>query len=229
MRIKRHEKREQLEFPLIGKIKIGKKSAQGFPQSIDYFIATGSYAKFFTDAYGEKPNKIQIIFTHDDHDKVCSEMYVLRDSEGRRVAYGDGVLYYVYNERTALYDSYLASEHEGIHERLEKKHNSKFEVVLTLRFLIPRISGIMGYWELQTKGDEVSIPSIVETFDSMKEQNGFVKGVIFDLKVEFHTSNKPKLKRRYPVLSLVPNHSKQNLEMVKSHLMLGNQIGQIDG
>lgn len=224
MRIKNREESQRLSFPIIGKIKIGKKSPSGYPMATDYFVATGAYARFFNDAYGEQPKSIQIIFFDDDENKVCTEQLVLRDKEGRRVAFSDGVTYWVYSERKSLYEPYLGSEHPDIQERLEKKAGSKFEVVLTIRFLIPKISGIMGFWELSTKGDETSVPQLVQAFDSLKESNGFVKGVIWDLSVKFHSSNKPNSKRRYPVLSLVPNHSKENIEMVKTNLIVGNNL-----
>lgn len=224
MRVNRQEKRDKLSFPIIGKIKIGEKTEKGFPRATDYFVPSGAYSRFFTDAYGMQPKVIQIIFFDDDHDKVCTEQLVLRDSDGRRAAFGDGEVFWVYSDKKQDYEAYLTSEHPDIEQRLEQKYKSKFDVVLTMRFLIPKISGIMGYWELQTKGDETSIPQIVEAFDSLKEQNGFVKGVIWDLSVDFHVSNKPNLKRRYPVLKLVPNHSKENIEMVRANLIMGQNL-----
>lgn len=61
-RIKRPEAQQsRLILPRVGQIKIGIKNANGYPQSVDYFIPTGKYAGLFTQAYGEKPQTIQIV------------------------------------------------------------------------------------------------------------------------------------------------------------------------
>ena len=66
-RIERPEAHKpRLVLPRVGKIRIGVKNAKGYPQSLDYFIATGKYAGLFLQAYGEKPQIIQIVFPDDD-------------------------------------------------------------------------------------------------------------------------------------------------------------------
>ena len=90
-RIKRPEAQQsRLILPRVGQIKIGMKNANGYPQSVDYFIPTGKYAGLFTQAYGEKPQTIQIVFPDDDPAKVCNERYEYRDDDGRLIAAGDG-------------------------------------------------------------------------------------------------------------------------------------------
>lgn len=90
-RIKRPEAQQsRLILPRVGQIKIGIKNANGYPQSVDYFIPTGKYAGLFTQAYGEKPQTIQIVFPDDDPAKVCNERYEYRDDDGRLIAAGDG-------------------------------------------------------------------------------------------------------------------------------------------
>lgn len=76
--------KSRLILPRVGQIKIGMKNANGYPQSVDYFIPTGKYAGLFTQAYGEKPQTIQIVFPDDDPAKVCNERYEYRDDDGRR-------------------------------------------------------------------------------------------------------------------------------------------------
>jgi hypothetical protein len=48
----------------------------------------------------------------------------------------------------------------------------------------------------------------------MIEHNGKAAGVIFDLSVKMHKSNKPSDSSRYPVVSLVANESRENLQKV---------------
>ena len=97
-RIKRPEAQQsRLILPRVGQIKIGIKNANGYPQSVDYFIPTGKYAGLFTQAYGEKPQTIQIVFPDDDPAKVCNERYEYRDDDGRLIAAGDGDTFQVWD------------------------------------------------------------------------------------------------------------------------------------
>jgi hypothetical protein len=234
-RLKKRENQadeSRLAFPFLGRIKCGEKvkNANGkeYPVSRSYFIASGKYEKHFTEAYGEKPDSIQIIFMDNDPNLVCDQRLELRDNNGRLVAFGDGETFGVYQDKSGQYEEFSIKLYPDIIERLEAKHRTEFQDILRLRVLVPKISGIVGYWEVTTKGKASSIPEITGVFDNMLETNGFVKGVIFDLNIEIHKSNKPNSSRQYPVLSIVPNHSKKNLEIIKNHFNLGTQIGLIE-
>ena len=66
-----------LELPEIGRLHIGKKqtgqNGREYPVSVDYFIPTGKYAGLFTQAYGDKPQTITVIFPDDEPANVCNE------------------------------------------------------------------------------------------------------------------------------------------------------------
>lgn len=234
-RIKKNENEaanHRLNFPFLGRIKCGEKikNAQGkeYPVSRPYFIASGKYAELFNQAYGEKANQIQIVFMDNDPALVCDERLELRDSAGRLIAFGDGESFSVFNERSSKYEEFSIKLHPEIMSKLEAKWKNSWSSILRLRVLVPKISGIVGYWEIATKGVASSIPEITAVFDNMLMTNGFVKGVIFDLNVEIHKSNKPNSRDQYPVLSIVPNHSPKNLEIIKRHFSLGNHLNQIE-
>jgi hypothetical protein len=236
-RIKKNENEavnHRLNFPFLGRIKCGEKiknaSGKEFPVSRPYFIASGKYAELFNQAYGEKCNQIQIVFMENDPSLVCDERLEMRDSKGRLIAFGDGMTFSVYNEKSQLYDEFSVKLYPDIMERLSSKWQAKWDAILKLRVLVPKISGVVGYWEIATKGIASSIPEITSVFDNMLANNGFVKGIIFDLNVEIHKSNKPNDSRQYPVLSIVPNHSPKNLEIIKKHFSIGhfNQIENND-
>ena len=91
----------------------------------------------------------------------------------------------------------------------------EWKITLTLNFIIPKIRGIMGLWSFSTKGSASTIPQVRDTFDAVMEQNGHVAGVIFDLSVKMQKSNKPNDTSKYPVVRLVPNESRANLEMIQ--------------
>ena len=205
-------------------IKIGYKNDKGYPQSVDYFIPNGKYKKLFTDVYGDKPSTIQIIFPDDDATKVCNERYEYRDDKGALVAYGDGETFNVFNGKT--YSEYTISKHPDLLKRIaEKNPNSSvkkgedgWSVVLSLKFVIPLIRGVVGVWEFITKGTESTIPQITGVFDKVLEERGMCRGIVFDLSVQFATSQKPNTKSRYPVVSLIPNESQENINRIREAL-----------
>ena len=221
-RIKRPDAdRGRLILPRVGFIKIGMKNANGYPQSVDYFIPVGKYSGLFTQAYGEKPQTIQIVFPDDDPAKVCNEQYEYRDDEGRLIASGDGETFKVWDGKKyepltiADYPNLMAGIAKRYPNRAVQKGGDGWVVTLTLTFIAPLVRGIAGVWQFSTKGTASTIPAIRETFDGMLSERGFCKGVIFDLNVQFATTQKPGDKSRFPVVSLVPNESADNVLKVK--------------
>ena len=210
-RILTNKQENRLPFPLIGRVKCGMKSDKGYPMSVDYFVPSGSYAPLFTQAYGEKPSVIQIVFPSDDPELVCREEYILRDSAGKLIASGDGVNFRTWSEKQKVYIDITTDEQPGLMEMLASHYKQEWKVTLTLNFILPLVRGVMGCWQFVTKGSASTIPQVRDTFDTMLSQNGRVAGVIFDLSVVMHRSNKPGDTSRYPVVSLVPNESRENL------------------
>lgn len=224
-RIKRANPNERkLILPRIGKIKIGKKAiskyGKEYPTSVDYFIPQGKYEKMFTAVYGEKPQTIQIVFPSDDADAVCAEYYEYRNDKGELIAKGDGETFNVWNGRD--YQTFNVTEYPDIMQRIASKHPNQavregrdgWKVRLTLNFLIPLVRGIAGLWTFETNGSASTIPQVRDTFDAMLAERGKCAGIIFDLNVKFATSQKPDNKSRYPVVTLVPNESEENVKKV---------------
>lgn len=224
-RIKRTQEVSRVILPIIGKIKVGikEKSRNGteYPKSVDYFVACGKYAALFNAAYGEKPQTIQIVFPDDNAENVCSERYEYRDDKGALIASGDGETFNVWNGKE--YVTLLASDYpnlmQSIQQRYPRRHGRQdgdnWDIVLTITFIIPFVRGVGGVWQFTTKGAASTIPNIRNTFDAMLEQRGKVRGVIFDLSVQFAKSQKPGINSRYPVVTIVPNESEANLKKIK--------------
>lgn len=216
---------QRVVLPRVGFIKVGYKekatNGKEYPKSVDYFIANGKYAGLFTKAYGEKPQTIQIIFPDDCPEKVCNEMYEYRDDDGRRIAYGDGETFFVWNGKqyaqysTKDYPNLMAGVAEKHPNRAVKNGGDGWIVTLTVTFIIPLVRGVGGVWQFTTKGTSSTIPNIRDTFDAILQEKGFVKGIIFDMNVQFAVSQKPGDRSRYPVVTIVPNESEGNLFAVK--------------
>jgi len=213
--------RDRLILPRVGSIKIGMKNEKGWPQSVDYFIPSGKYESLFTAAYGEKPQTIQIVFPDDDPAKVCNERYEYRDDNGDLLASGDGLFFQVWDGKK--YVEYNTEQYPNLMQGLAQKHPNRavkkgddgWSIVLTLKFIIPLVRGIAGVWEFSTKGTASTIPQIRAVFDGMLDERGFVKGIIWDLSVKFATTQKPGDKSRFPVVSLIPNESEENVLKIK--------------
>lgn len=221
-RIKRPEaNKARLILPRVGFVKIGMKSERGLPQSVDYFIPVGKYANLFTQAYGEKPQTIQIVFPDDDPEKVCNERYEYRDDDGRLIAEGNGEVFKVWDgqkyEQLTIeqYPNLMAGISKRYPNRAVKKGLDGWKVTLTLTFIVPLVRGIAGVWQYTTNGSASTIPAIRETFDGMLAERGFVRGIVFDLNIQFATTQKPGDKSRFPVVSLVPNESEENIKKLK--------------
>ena len=202
-------------LPEIGRLHIGKKqtsqNGKEYPVSVDYFIPAGKYAAMFTDALGEKPNTIQIVFPDDDPEKVCREQFEYRDDKGALVARGDGRIFEIWNGRE--YAKYSIDDYPDIAEQVIAKNPTRrgadnWDITLTLRFVIPAVRGIVGVWQFSTKGRASSINNIRNSFDGVQMMRGTVTRTVFDLSVQFAKSNKPGVSSRYPVVSLVANDSR---------------------
>lgn len=212
-------------LPRVGFVKVGLKekgkNGREYPKSVDYFIPTGKYAGLFTQAYGERPQTIQIVFPDDDPTKVCNEMYEYRDDEGRRVAYGDGETFFVWDGKK--YEELSIKQYPNLMAGVAKKYPNKavqngkdgWQVTLTITFIAPLVRGIAGVWQFISKGTSSTIPNIRDTFDAMLQERGFVKGIVWDMNVQFAVSQKPGDRSRYPVVTIVPNESEGNLRKVK--------------
>ena len=204
-----------LELPEIGRLHIGKKqmgqNGREYPVSVDYFIPAGKYAGMFTQALGEKPQTIQIIFPDDSPEKVCNERYEFRDDKGALVARGDGRTFEIWDGKK--YVPYSVDAYPDIMDQIAKNNPTKrgadnWDIVLTLRFIIPAVRGIVGVWQFSTKGKASSVRNIRESFDGVRMMRGTVTQTVFDLSVQFAKSNKPNTNSRYPVVSLVANDTR---------------------
>lgn len=217
-------------LPRVGRIKTGYKTPSGQPRSVDYFLASGKYAQLFHNEFGDKPDTVQIVFLDDDPRNVCSERYEYRDNDGRLFARGDGETFEVWDGEK--YQIVTVDDSPNVMRGVEKRCQSSrgWEVILTLSFVIPRVKRVAGVWEFTTKGAASTIPNIRDTFDTIHEMNGFVKGVLFDLSVTFAKSQKPGVKSRYPVVSLVVNESEENMKINKGAMIpINRQLGHGQG
>jgi len=218
-RIKRNEDITGNKFPIIGKIKVGEKVERGqktFPQSLDYFRVTGKYETHFKKTYGDQPSKIHIVFISDDFRDSCFERFECRDKAGKLAAYGDGEETFVYDPATNDY------------KKKEAKRGlaalGKWEAILTIRFICLGVDGVFGLFQFDTKADKSSIPQIRDTFDTVLENVGTVINVPFDLIVDKVKSQKPDQKHLFPVVTMVPNISKENQDKLSLFLTQGGDV-----
>lgn len=225
-RIIRPEQGAMLELPEIGRLHIGMKRENGLPMSIDWFRPTGKYAGLFTRALGEKPNTIQVVFPSDDAAAVCNERYEYRDDKGALVARGDGRTFEIWDGKK--YAPYSVAQYPNIMDQITANNPTKrgadnWDIVLTLRMIVPAVRGVVGVWQFSTKGKASSIRNIRESFDGVQMMRGTVTQTVFDLSVQFAKSNKPGSNSRYPVVSLVANDNR--IEEIRQSLAPEQNLG----
>jgi hypothetical protein len=217
------QKNRVVKMPIIGKIKVGRKNEKGFPESLDYFVATGNYERYFIDAFGEKPSSIEIMFLSNNFEESCNERYELRQG-AKLYAYGDGDIFQIYDEQKDDYIEKTMEKDKEFINALHTKLKSKWETVLHMSFLIPAIRGVFGVWQLSTKGEKSSIPTIQGAFKLVQNMAGTVIGIPFDLQVKKVVSNKPNSKSKFAVINLIPNVSSGHMEKVKTFISGRNEF-----
>lgn len=199
-------------LPILGNVKVGMKtksrSGKEIPTSLDYFVATGKYAHLFAEHHGERPNVLPIAFPDDDPLYACNERYECRDADGRLVATGDGDVWRIWHHEAYK----IMTTEEARSLGIDMRALGKWSVILTLRFILLRVTSVLGVWQFSTKGDKSSIPAIRETFDRVREYcGGSLVNVPFDLTVEFAKSQQPGSTSRFPVVNLVPNLGQEQM------------------
>lgn len=219
--------RSGMPLPEAGRIKIGMKVTNGngkeYPTSLDYFRATGTFANQFHQIMGEKPEKIMVVFISDNVADSCNEEYACWEN-GKRWGWGDG-------ETFNVWDSTAGKDKKGDYVVVDKDSpllkGKKWDITLTLRFILPMMKGVLAHWVFATKGSKTTIPGIVQAFDFVKERMGTVIGVPFELAVEKAKGYSPGQARQYSKVKLVPCISEAYMEKVRDFLSAGKSLSEI--
>lgn len=223
---KRKDSNAASSLPEIGKIKIGEKkmSAKGveYPSALDYFRPTGTFANEFTKLFGQKPKELKVAFISNDLGEVCNQRFECW-TDGKRWGYGDGELFTVFDRSIGDKGGYA----ENVPATDPRVKALKWDEMLSLRFVLLEMKGIMGYWRFETKAKAVTIPSIVKAFDMVQERAGSIIGFPFSLIIEKKTGYSPGEVKSYPVVSLVPNFTQDTLEMVRKYVDMGGNMNRL--
>lgn len=210
-------------LPEIGKIKTGIKAltsgGKEYPKAIDYFRPTGNFANQFTALFGAKPNSLQVAFISDNIKEVCNEQFESWE-KGKRYGFGDGELFTVFDSATGKYI-------ENVPATDKRVKALKWDRTLTLRFVLLKMTGVLGYWSWSTKAKEVSIPSITKSFDLVMERAGSIIGFPFNFTIEMKKSYTPGEAKTYPVVSLIPSFTEENMEAVRNYIEAGGNMNRV--
>lgn len=213
-------------LPEIGKIKTGIKAVSSggaeYPKAIDYFRPTGNFANQFTSLFGEKPKSLQVAFISDNIKEVCNEQF---ESwvKGKRFGYGNGETFTIWDPSIGEKGGYA----EGVAASDKRVKALKWDRTLTLRFVLLKMTGVLGYWSWSTKAKEVSIPSITKSFDLVMERAGSIIGFPFNFTIEMKKSYTPGEAKTYPVVSLIPSFTDENMEAVRNYIEAGGNMNRL--
>lgn len=229
-RISKGEVQQGSTLPEIGRIKVGEKrllaSGKEIPTSLDYFKATGKFANQFHSLMGDKPNELHIAFVSNNISEVCNERFEAWD-KGKRLGWGDG-------ETFTVWDATAGPEGKGGYIHGLHKTDPKVKAIgklwsqmLTLRFVLLKMKGVLGYWTFETKAKETTIPSIVKAFDMVMERSGSIIGFPFSLVVEKVQSYTPGAAKNYPIVKLIPNFTEETIEQVRAYVEAGGELNRL--
>jgi len=219
-------------LPLIGRIKVGmkvqKEGGKEYTTSLDYFRATGKYAQLFDTQFGEKCSRFGIVFITDNLEEACNQYYAAWE-KGKLWGSGNGEVFRIWDP--TITDS-TGKVVGGYVENVPKTDPRVAAIkgwaeYVDLNFVIPSIQTVLGYWKFTTKGSKTSIPSIIKSFDFIKERAGTVVGFPFDLVVEKPQSYTPGAPRSYPVVQLIANRGEENIVAIKNFITAGGHISDV--
>jgi len=230
-------------LPVIGYLSIGEVSKpadpnkKGYPKSLNHFRVRGKnntpclYESEFTRVFGDKPTRIPIAFISDDLKEVCNQQYENWDN-GKNWGSGDGETFKVW-DTTAINKTTGAAtgafiEVDSKHHLVQQwKREGKWKERLTMTFVIPKITSVLGVWKFQTGGSKSSIPEIVKAFDWIKEKASTVKYFPFDLIVESHVGKNPGEAKQWKIVKLIPSAGQESLQSIRQMFSSGrmNELG----
>lgn len=225
---------QRLGLNKMGSLRTGmrQKTAGGkeYPMKLDHFIADGKYAPKFLEAYPEKTSTVHLVFPHIDEELVCLQEIEFRSGQ-TLVGRSNGYEYEIWSKTQNRFVHYEA--HPDDEEALGNIERWKGQwpglvvrETLTLRFVLVKVRGILGYWQLATHGSKSSIPNLVGVFDQVKalcqgRKELFTK-IPFELHLSQERSQLPGDVRIFNVLTLVPNITNESLE--RAAQFLGNGV-----
>lgn len=236
--VREGENKSRAGFQEIGILTIGQKDAtRGFPMSLDHFRVRGkndtpcAYEKQFKDAFGDKPTVIPIVFFSDDDAINCVEQWEAY-AGGNRLGSGDGHRFNVWDANAPhptdknKKGNYV--DVVGKDNPLVKAIGASWKVRLTLRFIIPKIKGVIGSWTFKTGGEKTTIPSIVAAYDQIKAiTGGVIKMIPFDLVLTKVKSSNPGEVKHYKTVSLVPSLSADKIDDLKGFISAGRNLAEL--
>jgi hypothetical protein len=197
--------------PHLCKIKVGSKSAKGFPQGLDHFIAfvgekgSASAKVFFNKAYsGTKPKDITIVFISEPEELI---RHKLSRYKGQREVCGSLDEY-----DDQAFDKDVNSIVKCPCKLFDRDNpQSPCKELFSMRFYIPA-AGLLGLWSFETHS-AISIANIRGAFWFARKKFGTACGIPFKMSVTKNAGIKNGKPTSYPVVSMTidlePSQSKK--------------------
>lgn len=228
---------QRLGMSRLGLIKTGtsKPGPHGgkTPIKLDHFIADGKYASLFSGAYPGQVNVIQVLFPSHEDELVCLQELEYWAGD-RKAGYGNGWEYNLWSAKQKGYVRFEAHPNDAEAQETLRKWEAtwgkglRLKERLTLRFILPKIHGMLGYWQLATSGSKSSIPNIIGVFDSVRAQCADAPELFcripFDLSLTIEKGKSPGEPTSFSVLNLFPNLTTNSLETLRDYYMTGGKL-----
>lgn len=213
---------------------IGKRGDR-FPSSVDYFIADGAFKERFNLIYAGAngvvaPNSLDILFLPPDIRRVCRLFKEFRDGAG--VVRGRVFVDWFTEEQPEKFVIYTPEVPDGLEttESEFTKYTSHWKATagvdtLQLMFHLRKFleQGILTLCQIQTRGDDSSIPGILTQLEQMTGLNKldvpFILSAAMANSKGMKATNGEAETHKFPVLSLFPDFSQLAIESRNNAVM----------
>lgn len=180
--------------PRVGRLRLGEKTAKGYPKSVDYFrvdedesgITSAEAAAAFHDVYGDAPKQVRIQIPGHSIEDVLDQAYRKYSAGGlQRQCQGPGGMCSQKTSTGAWTDGECACVKAGLDPDGEPHDKNACEFNFSFSFLLPDVGGV-GVWDLAS-GSTMSRDAIVGFLRMMLDLRGSIALLECDMRVVMKT------------------------------------------
>ncbi|HEV8450555.1 MAG TPA: hypothetical protein VGQ45_03920 [Gaiellales bacterium] len=185
---------ETIRPPRVGRVRLGEKTAKGYPKAVDYFrvdldesgITSQPAVDSFHEVYGDTPRQLRIQIPGHTIEQVVDQAYRRYSAGGlQRQCEGPAGQCSAKSQSGAWTDQPCLCAAQGLDPNGEPHHKDACEFSFSFSFLLPDVSGL-GIWDLSS-GSTMSRDAIVGFLQMMLNLRGQIALLECDMLVVMKT------------------------------------------
>jgi hypothetical protein len=185
---------ETIRPPRVGRVRLGEKTAKGYPKAVDYFrveaeesgVTSPESAASFHHIFGDTPRQLRIQIPGHTIESVVDQAFRRYSAGGlQRQCEGPGGQCSAKSQTGAWTDGPCVCESSGLDPNGEPHDKDACEFNFAFSFLLPDVSGL-GIWDLAS-GSTMSRDAIVGFLQMMLNLRGAIALLECDMLVVMKT------------------------------------------